>query len=679
MTEITDQPQKKKPSHGGLSRYYHLPKPIRVIFLVGPVVAIILFILHWFSVPVGGSVLSATRYYYLLYAALGFNVLIGIGGSGKRRNDSPPWYDYVLASILWIIVIYFLANSASINANLWDDPPGPLQYVAAVTIGVLAIEAGRRVGGWGFVALLVVSIIYPLVADKMPGRLWGASFTFDEVLGNFAFGDDGMLGLPAYMLGELILGFYLFAGVMMGMGGGEFFLKLATAIAGKWRGGPAKVAVISSGFFGSLSGSIVANIAGTGAFTIPAMKKMGYPPEYAAAIETCASTGGDTMPPVMGGMVFFMVYIANVEYADVLVAAFLPTLLHYWGLLMQVDSYAARTGLKGLPKKQIPPIGRTLREGWIYLLMIAFLVFGLVYMRWGAITPIYAVALVIILQFITWLFKKARDSNNPEMSLAASSRRAFNRTENALAQAAGLINYGTAVFLGMGFILVGLNKTGLAGGLTAWIISLAGQNFYLIMLIGVVFCLIMGMVGLQRASYLFLAITMAPALVEIGANAPELAAIGGVSVIAVHLFIIFYSGLGGFTPPVALHAFIAAGIAGADPMKTAWLSMRLGIVLIFIPFFFVLQPALLIIDQPWHSVLLHLSLAMIGIWLLASGLEQYLAGVGRLNWWSRPFLMAGGFLIAFPQWITTIIGFVLCAAGVIIALVIRKTGRLQES
>jgi len=669
MAETT---RKTEARRGGLSRYYHMPAPVKVIFLVGPMVAITLFILHWFSVSIFGEVLASTRYYYLLYAALGFNVLIGLGATAKQRNMSPRWFDYAGAIILWGIIIYFLCNSDEITGRAWETPPGVVQYVTAVTIGILGIEAGRRVGGWGFVALLIISIIYPLVAESMPGHLYGISFTFDQVLGSFAFGADGMLGLPAHMLGELILGFYLFAGVMMGMGGGEFFLKMATAIAGKVRGGPAKVAVISSGFFGSLSGSIVANIAGTGAFTIPAMKRMGYPAEYAAAIETCASTGGDTMPPIMGGMVFLMIIIAGVEYADVLVAAFLPTLLHYWGLLVQVDSYAARAGLKGLPREEIPSLGKTLLEGWMYLLMIGFLIFGLVYMRWGAITPIYAVALIVVLLFVEWLIKRliatSRGIQTPEMTLAASSRRAFKRLETALVQAASLINYGAAVFLGMAFILVGLMKTGMAAGITNWIVGLGGESIYLILFIGVAFCLIMGMVGLQRASYLFLAVTMAPALVSIGKVAPEFAAVGGISTIGVHLFIIFYSGLGGFTPPVAIHAFIAAGIAGANPMKTAWLSMRLGIVLIFIPFFFVLQPALLIIDSNWYDVIIHLGLALTGIWLLASGLEQHLIGIGRLNWWSRAPLMIGGFLIAFPQWTWTIVGFALCIAGIAIAL-----------
>jgi len=660
----------------GLSRYHYMPRPVKIIFLAGPVVATVLFILHWFSVPVGGEVLASARYYYLMFAALGLNIFIGLGATRKQRTQPPPWYDYLMALVLWGCIIYFEVNFRAIDIGNWETPPGIVQYATAVITGVLGIEAGRRIGGWGFVTVMILAIIYPLFSEKLSGPFYGIGFSFDEILGSFAFGHDGLLGLPGQLLGNLILGFYMFAGVMMGMGGGEFFLKLATAILGHVRGGPAKVAVLASGFFGSLSGSIVANIAGTGAFTIPAMKKLGYSPEYAAAIEANASTGGDTMPPIMGGVVFFMVIIADVEYADVIVAAFLPTFLHYFSLIIQVDSYAARRGMVGIPRAECPPLGKTVREGWIYLLLIGFLVFGLVYMRWGAITPFYAIFLIVFLQLGGWVVKRTRQAfsgtADPEMTLAVSGRRGLRSVEEALSQAASLTNYGVASFIGAAFILVGLLKTGMAAGLTNFIVSQGQENVYLILLICVVFCLMMGMVGLGRTSYTFLAITAAPALVRLGEVAPEFAAVGGIPVIGVHLFLIMYFGYGGLTPPVALHAFVAAGIAGAHPMKTAFTACRLGIVLALMPFFFVMQPALLIINSLWYDVLMHFGLALLGIWLLASGLERYMIGVGKLKWWGQALMIPGGFLIAFPQWNLKGIGVVLCLVAIIATLLINR-------
>jgi len=651
----------------GLSRYYFMPRPVKVLFLLGPVVSVILFVLHFFAIPVFGQLLASTPYYLALFTFLALNVFIGIGATHKLRMRPPAWYDYALTALFVGCLGYFLANSGEIGARNWDSPPGMGQLIPAIIVGVLAIEASRRIGGWPLVGVMVVAIIYPLVASELPGVFYGTSLTFSEEIGAFAFGANGILGLPARMFGDLVLGFYLFAGMVGGMGGGEFFLKLATGLAGRFRGGPAKVSVISSAFFGSLSGSIVANIVGTGAFTIPAMKRMGYSPEYAGAVETCASSGGDTMPPIMGGVAFLMCVIAGVDYADVLVAAFLPTVLHYFCLLIQVDSYAFRHGLRGLPRKECPPVGRTLLEGWIFIVVIFFLTFGLVYMRWGAITPIYAIALTYILQFMHWLGRwshaSVRGKLDSEMGFKVSARRAWERFVTSLSQAAGLINFGAATFLGVGFILVGLVKTGFAAGLTTYIVSLGGENIYTILLISCVICLVMGMAGLQRSAYLFLAVSMAPGLVMLGRLAPDLQATGGISLIGVHLFLIFYIGVGGFTPPVAIHAFIAAAIAGANPMKTAWVSCRLGIGLILLPFFFVLRPALLIIQSSIFDVLIQFAIVLLGLWFMASGLEAHIIGAGRLNTVGRAILILGGFLFAFPQWTMMVIGAMICVAG----------------
>ncbi|MEW6142445.1 MAG: TRAP transporter fused permease subunit [Chloroflexota bacterium] len=631
---------------GGLSRYWLMPLPFKIIFITSSLAALVIFILFWFSIPVFGNVLTGVWYYYILYATLGFNIFLGVGATKAQKRVAPRWYDYLLGAILWGIIIYCLINHEAIGNNVWINNPTPLQFTLGCILALLALECGRRVGGWGFVGMLAFAIIYPLVCGYIPTQwpISGFPLSFQGLITDYAFGDNGMLGLPARILGHLVIGFYFFAGMMMGMGGGEFFLKLAVALAGKYRGGPAKVAVISSAFFGSLSGSVIANIAGTGGFTIPAMKRMGYEPEYAAAVEACASTGGDTMPPIMGG-IFIMIIIAQVEYADVLVAAIIPSLLYFYGLLVQVDGYAATHGLRGLPKNEIPPIGKTLKDGWLYLLIIAFLVFGLVYMRWGVIVPVYAVFLVLILSFFT-----------------KRTRLTWRTVEGGLAQYAGLLNFGTAIFLPMGFFMVGLLKTGMAGRLTAWIVGFGGENVYLILLIGVLFSLAMGTVGLDRTSYLFLAVTMAPAVIKMT----------GLPTIAVHLFLIMYGGMGGLTPPVAIHAYIAAGIAGADPVKTSYRTVRLGIILAIFPFFFLLQPALIILNSSPLDILKYLSIAMVGLGLLASGLEGHLFKVGRLSLWQRCLLIPGGFLFAFPDWSSTIVGVVMCAAAITPALVRKR-------
>ena len=666
-----------KTTGGGLSRYYYMPKPIKAIFLLAPIVASVLFVIHWFSIPIFGNILAGTVYSYLLYAILGFNIFIGLGATRKQNKQAPPWYDYMLAFTLWGIIVFFLFNTNNITYHNWDTPPNNWVFASAVMISVLAIEAGRRVGGWGLAALLVFSVIYPLfssshfLATHFGGVFYGASFPFKEIVSSFAFGANGMLGIPAQMLGELILGFFLFAGLIMGMGGGGFFMNLATSLMGKVRGGQAKVAVLASGFFGSITGSAMANIAGTGSFTIPAMKKSGFAAEDAAAIEACASSGSDTMPPVLGGLVFFMVAIFSVDYADVVIAAFLPSVLFYLGLLVQVDGYAARHGLRGLPSEGLPKWWLVIRDGWVYVAGLGMLIFGLVYMRWGAITPIYASILVLALQLLQWGIRRVAQRKTVQPLMKVSLGNAWKNAETGLVQTSGLVNYAVAIFIGMGLILVGLLKTGVAAGLAAWIVSLGSDNLYLILFICMGFCVAMGTFGLERTAYIFLAIIAVPAIMTISKTAPEFAATGGLSIIGLNLFIISYSSLGGITPPVALNAFVAANIAGANPMKTALTACRMGAVLAFIPFFYVLQPSLLIIYTPWWQTAIHFSQAFLGVWLLSSGLAGYLVVVGSLNRISRVALVLGGFSLAFPQ--PAIFG-----AGLILSLLTIAVSILQK-
>ena len=663
-------PKKKATTPGGMSRYRFMPRPVKAVFLAGTAAALVLYVLHWFGVPIGGRMLSGTFYAFLLYAVLGFNILMGLGATRAAKMKAPPWYDYLLSLVLWGICLYLLVNHEVIASRMWEPPPTDFHYALSLVLAGLALEAGRRVAGWGFLVLLMVCIIYPQFAGQISPQslFYGVTLTLPELMGNFAYGADGLLGLPAQIIGEVILPFFLFAGAMTALGGGQFFMNLAVALGGRYRGGPAKVAVLASGFFGSLSGSPIANIATTGAFTIPAMKRLGYPAHYAAAVEACASSGSDTMPPVMGGSIFLMIVIAGVTYSDVLIAAFLPTALYYFGLIIQIDGFAFKHNLRAFDEESIPRLWPTLKQGWIYLFAIFFLVFGLVFMRWGVITPIYTVGLVILLLMVGWLVKKARHRDNPDYTFSEGGAQARRSFEAGLADTAGLANFGMAIFLALSFILIGLNKTGVALSVTSWMVGLGAGNLHLILLVSAVYSIIMGMVGLQRVAYLFLAVTMVPAVTEMT----------GINPIAIHLFLIFYAGLGGITMPVAVYSYIAATIAGADQRKTGLTAMRLGIVLAIVPWFFVYQPALLIVGSSLWPIIYTLVLMATGLWLFTSGLEGYLIKVGILRWWERVPVIVGGLLLAFPEWITTGIGFGICAVSVALAL-LRIRRQLPET
>jgi TRAP transporter 4TM/12TM fusion protein len=558
----------------------------------------------------------------------------------------------VVAALTFGITVYFYVNSFNIHYYGWT-PPTNLNLALAVVLCIVVLEGARRTAGTVYFVICLVFALYPLYAEYMPGLLFGKSFPFRTTIGLYAFGSESLIGLPVKVMGEILIGFLIFAGMLIVTGAGDFFLNLAFGLLGRYRGGAAKVAVLASGFFGSLSGSVVSNVVATGSITIPAMKKLGYPPHYAGAIEACASTGGALMPPIMGAVAFVMATLLSVDYLVIITGAAIPAILYYFGLLMQVDAYAAKNGLKGLPKEEIPSLKKTLKQGWQFVAVFAFLIWGLIYMRWEALTPFYASGLLLVLCF---------------------TRRSTMLTPRALIQALAtvgkLITQVVGLLFPVGLIIGALLFTGMSPSFTAGIVAFGGGNLFLILLLGVAACYIMGMAGLSLVAYIFLAITMAPALMKVAA----------LNLLAVHLFIAYYDMMSLITLPVAGAVFVASPIANATPMKTGWQAMRLGVVLYFIPIFFLFNPALILQGPSLLESFYLFGLCLLGIALIAGGLEGYLLKVGRLSWWSRTLLIIAGFLIAFPGygqiltlWMTTIIGAALASSIIAITLKMKKT------
>jgi TRAP transporter 4TM/12TM fusion protein len=583
-------------------------------------------------------------YYYLLYACFSTCVFLTMPARKKDKNRIPR-YDLILAALVFGICIYFTLNAWRIVNIGWVPAPHTLAFVLACIILPLAIEGGRRMAGTPFLIICLLIGFHPAYAEYMPGFLYGYGLPLDILVSAFAYGQGGMLGVPARVMGEIIIGFLLLTGMLIASGAGAWFLNLALALLGRFRGGPAKVAVLASGFFGSLSGSPVANVASTGAITIPAMKRMGYPTHYAGAIEAVASTGGAIMPPVMGAVAFIMVIITGIPYGVIIAAAAIPAVLYYYGLLVQVDAYAAKAGLKGIPREELPSLLKTLKEGWPFISVIVFLVFGLLYMRWEVIAAVYASGLMFILSFT-----RRETMMTPKKIIAT------------LATIGNLVTYVMAVLLPVGLILIGVQAT---GTLTAWIteiVSVTGVNLVVVLLIAAVVCYLFGMIGMASIPYIVLAVT----------TIPFLAGTTGLNQLGLHLFVIYYLLMANITPPVAIAAFVAAAMAGSPPMKTAFTAMRLAVVLYFIPFFYVFNPALILEGSILETLVLFV-FCLLGIGILASGLEGYLLKVGRLSLWSRALLAVGGFLIALPGWMTTIIGVALAALVIAVILIRRRT------
>ncbi|MCJ8499958.1 TRAP transporter permease [Desulfatitalea alkaliphila] len=615
-----------------------------ILFSILSIAGILLAVYHIFGFTFRGKVFLEAEYYWLFIGI--FSAATFIYLPARKRSGPPPWYDLLLAAVSLGICFYFFLNSRDMILMGWSNIP------LGIVIWVLMMETARRAGGIPFFLVVLLLGMYPLAADSFPGLLRGINYTFDSTMESHIFRSEGMMGITTKIVAEIILGFLVFAGVLLATGAGDFFIDLANSIFGKFRGGPAKVSVVASGFFGSLSGSVFSNIVGTGSITIRTMKKTGFPPHYAGAIESCASTGGTLMPPVMGAIAFVMAVTVGVEYRVIMVSAIIPSFLFYLGLLLQVDAYAAKTDLQGLPKEEIPSMWSVLRKGWPFLTVLIFLIWGLLVMRWEYLAPWYASLLMIGLSFLnrnTWM---------TPAKLFATIRRIGE-----------LITQTAALILPVAFVVSALTITGVTGSMTSGLLALGGGNMFLILLLGIIACYIMGMAGLMIVAYIFLAVTLAPAII----------AIGDLNPIAVHLFIVYYAMLAGITPPVAAAAFLGAAIAGAAPMKTAMTAMRLGIVIYFVPFFFIFQPALVLQGNLWLLTYV-LPSCILGIMLICAGSEGYLLGVGKVPFWMRLPLVGAGFLLSFPTPRITVVGLVLSAILVVALLLYhRKAGATEPS
>jgi len=617
---------------------------MRPVFLVFTGASIFLAAQYMFGFGVFDWYVPEWGYYYLLIALL-MPIVFLIFPARRKDTAKLPWYDLAAALLSFGIGFYFHLFALDFQPEAWAYDPSPLNLFLGGVLCLLCLESARRTGGLIFMAIAVILFFYPLVAEKLPGALKGFGFDHKMLIGMICFDGEGLLGLPMRVVGGLLIGFLVFAGILVATGAGQFFLNLALSVAGRFRGGPAKVAVLSSGLMGSMSGSVISNVVGTGSFTIPAMKRIGYPPHYAGGIEACASTGGVLMPPVMGAAGFVMAELLDIPYVRVMAAAFIPSILYYLGLLLQTDAYAARAGLKGMPKEDIPPVWQALKEGWHFLFALAFLIWGLLYMRWEALTPFYASALLLVLA-----------------TLRKSTRFNFKGLVGILESVGKLLVETFGIIIPIGLIVAGLVQTGMAPALTAGIVALSGGIPFVALVLGAIVCYILGMVGLLTPAYLFLALTLAPSLVMVGFN-----------VFAVHMFCIYYAMLACFTPPVAAGAFVGAAIAGAPPMKTAWQAVRLGIVIYFLPFFFVYQPALLFQNTNVVEFLWLFSTCALGVVFVAAGVEGYLIRAGTVPMWMRPFLVIGGILIAMPGWKTDIGGA--CVVVVIIVSMLTRRRR----
>ena len=571
-----------------------------------------------------GEALLDTAYLYLLAALLVSLVFLFVPATKSAAWDHVPWYDAVLFVASIGVFCYFAFNSFRIISEGWEFMSPPTAVAVSIVGWVLLLEATRRSGGTAVFVVVGLISLYPVYAELMPGPIAGLGQDFYTTMAYHFTSSESVLGIPMRAFGELVIGFVMFGAVLQFTGASEFFNNLAFAMFGRVRGGPAKVSIFASGLMGSVSGSVVSNVLTTGVVTIPAMKRTGFAAKYAAGVEACASTGGVLMPPIMGATAFVMAAFLGLPYSQIALAAAVPSILFYFALFMQIDGYAARHGLKGLPADELPSLTQTFKEGWQYIIGFVVLIYLLLVAQVESMAPFYATGLLLVInQF----------SPKHRLSLDKLGRLLTGVTAS-LAELAALL-------AGVGLMIGAMSETGLAGTLANDLIYLAGNNVYVLLVMGAITSFIFGMGMTITACYIFLAIVLAPPLIKAGFDP-----------LAVHLFMMYWGMVSFITPPVSLAAFVAAGISGSRPIDVGFQSMRLGSAMYFVPFFFVLNPALILRGDPVDIVSV-ICTAFIGIALIASALEGYLVRVGTmhtgvLGLLARLVLALGGLAMAIP-------------------------------
>ena len=510
-------------------------------------------------------------------------------------------------------------------------------------IGVLlVIEATRRVVGIPMVVVVLVFIAYAFAGPYMPGVLAHRGLTPEQLIGHLYFTTEGIFGIPLGVSSTFIFLFILFGAYLESTGLGKFFIDIANALAGWARGGPAKVAVISSAFMGTVSGSSVANVAGTGSFTIPMMKKLGYRKEFAGAVEAASSTGGQLMPPVMGAAAFLMAEFVGVPYIDIVAAAVIPAILYFAGVLLGVHLEARFSNLKGIPRDQLPKAWVIFKERGHLAIPLVVIVYLLV----TGFTPMRAALVAIVLSIVASALRK-----NTRMKPIEIVHGLETGARNVL---------GVVIACAAAGIIIGVvTKTGVGLKLASGLLALSVGYLLPTMFFTMIASLILGMGVPTTANYVITSTIAAPALIQMG-----------VPVLAAHMFVFYFGIIADVTPPVALAAYAASGISGGKPLLTGLNASKLAIAAFIIPYIFVLSPELLMINATAVTLVFAVVTALLGMVGVSSSMIGFL--VTKNSKWERLLLFISGILMIIPGLATDIPGIALFA---VIALFQKKRAK----
>ncbi|NLD08354.1 MAG: TRAP transporter permease, partial [Xanthomonadaceae bacterium] len=592
-----------------------------------------------------------TTYYpmpQLLYRAthvsVGLALIFLIYPTYQSQNRAKvPWYDWILMLLAFASLGYLVMEYDAIM-NTRGGIPNTLDVVFGIITVAIVVDAARRVMGWILPILALTFLLYPFIShfEFMPNRLLTRPYDLGDIFGQMYLKTEGLYSTAIGASVSFIFLFILFGAFLAKSGMGQLFNDLALALAGHKQGGPAKVAVISSGFMGSINGSAVGNVVGTGVFTIPMMKRVGYSANFAGAVEASASVGGQILPPIMGASAFIMAETTGVKYSTIAMAAFFPALLYYLGVIAQVHFRAGKDNLKGIPKADLPRVKEVLLERGHLLIPI----FALVFFLSKSVPISFAAFYTIVISVIVSQFRK-------------STRMSFKDIIDALISGARQSLPVMAACAVVGIIIGTVSLTGFANVMISMITSIGKDSLLLTLLLTMVASMILGM-GLPSIPAYIITATMA---------APAIAALG-VPVIVAHLFVFYFGLFANITPPVALASFAGAGIAGGDPMKTGWQSLKLALAGFIVPFMFVYNPAMLFIDvssltsmnvtefpfPPISSMVMITITSIMGIIALSASVEGYFKA--SMNILERFILAAGALMLIVPETYSDVAGLI---------------------
>lgn len=550
-----------------------------------------------------GTLMAVT---YLIYPAF---------SSSPRKR--PSYFDWGFAALSILTAAYMiLTYDRLLETNM---TPLRLDLAVAVMIIVLLTEASRRSIGLPLTILSLCFLAYTRLGPHFPGLFAHRGFNWERILLRMVFTDEGIYGTTLSVSASYVFMFILFGSFLAATRTSEFFNDLAMALACKYRGGPAKVSVIASALMGTISGSAQANVATTGAFTIPLMKKIGYPDYFAGAVEASASTGGILMPPIMGASAFIMSSFLGIPYVTIMLAGFGPAILYFLGIMFMVDLQAKKQGMKGVPAAEIPSLRKTMKERGHMLLPLAFIMYMLV----AGYTPLFSAMAGLIAIIVISSLKKTTRMNLSDFISALDDG----------AKSSAPVAVSCAI---VGFIVGAVGMTGLGQVIAMNIMTFSGGMLWLAMVLCMIASIVLGMGLPSTACYIVVATIAAPAMQSMGV--PPLAA---------HFFAFYYGTMSGVVPPVALTSFTAAGLSGGKPTKVALMGLALASSGLILPFFFVYNPVLLGINFSWGSFLLTMGLAGLGIFALSVSFMGMWRS--RLPVWERVLFLVVGILLVNPQ------------------------------